>query len=77
MAAIVGAGIAAAFIAQGIGLSFRVSIVMSALLVGVLISVLHYFQDSRRSTARLRERRTTIITTITTEEPNPSRAAHR
>jgi hypothetical protein len=74
MAAIVVAGIAAALIAQGVGLSFRFSIVVSALVVGVLISVLHYFQDSRGSSARVRDRGTRIANT---KQPKTSRAGHR
>ena len=44
--AIVVTGIAVAFIAQSFGLSFRLSIALSALVVGISISIVHYFQDS-------------------------------
>ena len=50
--AIVVTGIAVAFIAQSLGLSFRLSIALSALVVGISISVVHYFQDSGASTAQ-------------------------
>jgi len=76
MIAIVVAGIAAMFIAQGVGLSFRLSIVVSALVVGVLISVLHYFQDSRRSSARSVDDRTTAAI-HPTEEPKIYPAGRR
>lgn len=49
MLAIVVTGIATAFIAQSVGLSFRLSIALSALIVGISISVLHYFHDSGAS----------------------------
>ena len=44
MLAIVVTGIAVAVIAQSVGLSFRLSIVLSALVVGVSIPILHRFQ---------------------------------
>jgi heme/copper-type cytochrome/quinol oxidase subunit 4 len=44
MLAIVVTGIAVALIAQSVGLSFRLSIVLSALVVGVSIPILHYVQ---------------------------------
>jgi hypothetical protein len=77
MAAIVAAGIAATFIAQGLGLSFRLSIVVSALVVGVLISILHAIRDSRHSSARLPDDRNKTVPTITTEQSKTSRAARR
>jgi hypothetical protein len=44
MLAVVVTGIAVALVAQSVGLSFRLSIVLSALVVGVSIPILHYFQ---------------------------------
>jgi len=49
MVAVIVVGIASALIAQGIGLSFRLSIALSALIVGISIPIFHHFQDSGAS----------------------------
>jgi membrane protein implicated in regulation of membrane protease activity len=54
--AIVVTGIAVAFIAQSFGLSFRLSIALSALVVGISISIVHYFQDSGASASHSESR---------------------